>query len=494
MRSSFRPALVLMAGRSLGFLVTFFIPVVLSRMFTRPEFGTYKQAFLVYGTLYGIAQLGMAESLFYFLPSKPTQAGRLVANAIAMLGFSGAACVVVLVLGGPALSGYMNNPVLAHCMLPLGLYLVLTMASVVLEIVMIARKRHRTAAASYAASECFRAAFFLVPVLVFGHVAALLYGAVAFAVLRLAATLWYLRKVYADALRANGGLWREQLRYALPFALSVLVEMIHTNLHQYVVSFRFDAATFAVYSVGILQIPLVDFLATPASSVMMVAMSDNLRDGRTALVTEIWHDTTRKLALVFFPLVALLVVAAPDIIRLLFTEKYAASIPLFAIWSTTVLLAAFQTDGVLRVYAATRTLLTLNVFRLAAVGTLIVILIPPLGLQGAVLATVVAAFVARGAGLVLVGRLIKTGAAGLLPWRSLAGIFAAAIAASAPAFAVRGWALLPLLPRLALTGAVFAACYIGLLFRTGILRPEERLALTSWTGAVGPSMKAEQTS
>ena len=78
----FRPTLVLMSGRIMAFVVTFFIPVVLVRLFTPNEFGTYKQVFLVYGTLFGISQLGMSESLFYFLPKDPQKAGRYVLNAI----------------------------------------------------------------------------------------------------------------------------------------------------------------------------------------------------------------------------------------------------------------------------------------------------------------------------------------------------------------------------------------------------------------------------
>ena len=37
---------------------------------------------------------------------------------------------------------------------------------------------------------------------------------------------------------------------------SVGVEVIQLNYHQYVVAARFDAATFAIYAIGCLQIPL----------------------------------------------------------------------------------------------------------------------------------------------------------------------------------------------------------------------------------------------
>src|SRR5262245_48188622 len=46
-QSSLRPTLVLMCGQGLAFLGTFFIPVVLVRIFDPTVFGTYKQLFLV---------------------------------------------------------------------------------------------------------------------------------------------------------------------------------------------------------------------------------------------------------------------------------------------------------------------------------------------------------------------------------------------------------------------------------------------------------------
>ena len=80
----------------------------------------------------------------------------------------------------------------------------------------------------------------------------------------------------------------------------------------------------------------------------MVQMGEHLRDDRRHRLLEVWHDTTRKLSFVFFPLVALLIVSALPLITLLFTKAYAASVPIFMVWSLSVLSAAFQTDGVLR--------------------------------------------------------------------------------------------------------------------------------------------------
>ncbi len=87
-----RATRVLAAGRVPGLVVAFAIPLVLARVFDQTEFGTYKQLFLIYATLFGLAQLGMAESLYYFVPLSPAQAGRHVANALVSLVTIGLAC------------------------------------------------------------------------------------------------------------------------------------------------------------------------------------------------------------------------------------------------------------------------------------------------------------------------------------------------------------------------------------------------------------------
>src|SRR5687767_8998257 len=92
------PAVWLVVGRSIGFAATFLVPIVLVRMFDQATFGTYKQLFLIYGTLFGLAQLGVAESLYFFVPRRPAYAGRHAANAVITLVIAGLGCAVALTL------------------------------------------------------------------------------------------------------------------------------------------------------------------------------------------------------------------------------------------------------------------------------------------------------------------------------------------------------------------------------------------------------------
>jgi O-antigen/teichoic acid export membrane protein len=255
------------------------------------------------------------------------------------------------------------------------------------------------------------------------------------------------------------------------------VDTLQVNYHQYAVSHHFDAATFAVYSVGCFQIPLMELVASPMANVMMVRMMEGIREGRGEDALAVWAGTTRALALLFFPAVALLVVAAPDLIVFLFTESYRGSVPVFVIWSLSVALSAMPTDGALRVYAATRFLLVLGLLRLVLIAASIGAFLRMFGLRGAVLVTVTVAVIAKAASLVRLGSLMHVRLARLLPWRDLMGIAVLAAAAALPALAVRSAVVAPHVFRLALTGLVYGVGYLATLFHSSLLAESEKRAL-----------------
>jgi O-antigen/teichoic acid export membrane protein len=467
--------MVLVGGRAIGFAAAFAIPVVLARVFTTSEFGTYKQLFLLFSTLFGIAQLGMAESLYYFLPrsvsgegeqsSRDTaDAGRHVANAVATIALAGAACLALLWANRGRLGAWLGNAQLSDYVVLLGLLLALMLVTTVFEIVMISRHQHVKAAVTYAVSDLARTLLFVVPAVGFRSLHGVLVGAVAFGILRLAAMLAYLRREFGRELRIDVKVWRRQLAYALPFALAVGIEVVQLNFHQYVVAARFDTATFAIYAVGCLQIPLVDLVMTSTVSVMMVQMAEHARTGDRRAALALWHDTVYKLAALLFPLAVFLFVAARPVIVALFTARYLASVPIFMVWTLTVLPAAFAVDGVLRVYAQTRFLLVMNLVRFALVVVLVLPLLSGFGLAGAVLVTLLATSVAKAIGAARITRLLGVGLADAVPWGRLLAVTARALAAAVPAAWIihsAGYRPIVLVP---VAGAAFFAAYAALTY------------------------------
>lgn len=477
---SFAPALQLMGGRLVGFAATFFVPIVLVRVFEPELFGTYKQLFLVYTTLFSLAQVGMAESLFYFLPRGPEKAGRYLANSLVLLGLSGAVALAALWLADGRIAAWLSNPEVAPHLPWIGAYLLLMLASAGLEIALLCRRRYLAATASYALSDVLRSVFLVLPVLVFGDLRWLLAGAVAFAVGRLAIYLALLWRGFGASLRPDRPLLAKQLGYSLPFQAAVMVEIAQLNLHQYAVSYWFDAATFAVYAVGCLQIPLVEFAASSAGNVLMVGMGGAHREGDRETAREIWAGTTRKLALLLVPATALLLVAGPDLIPFLFTDAYRASVPIFMVWTLAVVLGVVQTDAALRTYAEVRFILFMNLVRLAVIAGSIAWAVRTFGLVGAVGVTVAGMVIAKGLALGRLRRRLGTGWAGILPWRELARITAVAAAAALPAAILWPGLERGTFATLAVLGSAYGLTLLLLVWRFGVLDQDELEALGGW--------------
>jgi O-antigen/teichoic acid export membrane protein len=458
-----RASYLLATGRAPGLVIAFAIPLVLARVFDQSEFGTYKQLFLIYATLFGLAQIGMAESLYYFVPRDHSAAGRFVANSLLALAAIGLSVVAFLTIARERIADWLSNAALAAHLPSIGWFLALMLTSAVLEIALLSRKRNGTAASVYALSDIGRAACLTIPALLAWGLRGVMAGAIAFAAIRLIATLAAMVAEFRGALRPDVAVLRRQLAYALPFAIAVGIEVLHLNWHQYAVAARFDAAAFAIYAVGCLQVPVVDLIVTSTCNVMMVEMAA-VQGRDPGAARWLWHDTISRLAFMIFPLAAFLVLMARDIIVILFTPAYEASVPIFMLWSLTMLASVFVVDGVLRVFAQTRFLLAQNVLHLAIVAGLAGFFLNLFGLQGAVLATLLATLTVKSIGMARIAHLMHLRWQDALPWRALMTAASCAVIATIPAFAISRNTLLPPLTALPIAGALYASSYGALCY------------------------------
>jgi O-antigen/teichoic acid export membrane protein len=221
----------------------------------------------------------------------------------------------------------------------------------------------------------------------------------------------------------------------------------------------------------------VDLVASPASNVMMVRMGEEIRDNRNHSLLPIWHDVTRKLAFVFFPVVGLLLVSAHALIPFLFTAQFSASVPIFMVWSLSLLFSAFQTDGVMRVFAQTRFIFVMNLVRLVLVVSVMNLFLTHFHLVGAVLVTLIGLLTAKSMALLKIKSLLGTTVSQLLPWKNLAGILFAAMLSMLPAALLTTELRQPGLLNIVVVGMLYMFAYFSLVVIFRLLTPVERRAI-----------------
>ena len=124
----------LMLGRGGATVLGFALPLILTRLLPQAEFGTYKQVWLVVTTAYFMLQLGLAQSLYYFLPRKDGRERAWLTQASVSLFTLGGICAAGIYALRFVVAGQFANPKLATYGLPMALMTWLMIAASPLEI------------------------------------------------------------------------------------------------------------------------------------------------------------------------------------------------------------------------------------------------------------------------------------------------------------------------------------------------------------------------
>lgn len=67
---------------TLGWLVA---SIVLARLFTKEDYGTYKQSILVFRFVAPLLMLGLPQAIYYFMPNEPDKQRNILANNMTAL-------------------------------------------------------------------------------------------------------------------------------------------------------------------------------------------------------------------------------------------------------------------------------------------------------------------------------------------------------------------------------------------------------------------------
>lgn len=476
---------ILFLGRVAAFGFAFVTPIVLVRVFAPEEFGLYKQLFLIQGTFAAMLTLGLPASLFYFVPRHPDERHLYLSQTLFVLLAVGLACGLALVAFRSQVASGINNPA-AETYLPYVALLVLTsLATSTLETTMVATNDVKLAAGIIPLSELAKSGLIVGGALLWGDLRLVVAAACAWGLMRLGFLTGYLRAAHGLRwLRPGEYRLGPQLRYSCPLGGARILRTLSETLPHYVVSYVFTPTLFAVYAIGAHQLPFVTMAAESVSDVTLVRLTRLWQERNLRAALALIHRSVTKLALLLFPLSVLLFVVSPSLIVLLYTERFAASIPIFQIFLLAIPLTAVGLDQAPRAFDDTPFLLRVQVARLLLGAGLVVGLVQWVGLAGAALAPVAALALTKGWTVLWVKRRLGVTLGQVLPWRDLAKIAAASALAGSGALAIRAAGGLDPLPQVGLEAGLFLAGYAGLAWAWGLVSRDDVRKVMAMTDLV----------
>lgn len=418
----------LIVANLVKYAVGFVMPMVLVRLLSQSDYGTYQQMILLGNAAIGVLTLGLPTSVYYFYHFVSQEKSRvLILQTASLLAFSGVLATAVVFLKADYFAGSLNNPSMAKLLSIYAFSLAFTIGSEHCLHFMIAQNRYTLAVFIEVAETIIRVLLLLAPLYLGYGFDGLVVGIVVYAVFRFVTRNGYL-------LIKNGmpkGWYRqtfvsEQMAYSVPVALVTLSGMISSSLNRGMLANFVTPAHYAIYAVGALEIPLDVIFQASVANVLRASLPPLVRDGNLDEVTRVMREAVRKLSIIVLPSFVFLLGHSYQFITLLFTSHYEQSVYVFQIYLWLVPLHMMVSSLVPQVFGKPR----INFYIVVIMSGLLLLLgytlLKTIGFYGPALAVVIVQYIQAVVYLVIVLRLTKSKLTKVLPLQHMVKVLAAA--------------------------------------------------------------------
>lgn len=340
----------------LAFALSFIAPLVIVRVFSQTEFGTYKQLFQILMTALGALYLQIPTSSYYFMPREPGRRLQVAMNIILFYVAAGSVVAAVFLVFPNWTTHVFHNPALAEYVPLLGLALMLWLIATNVEVFPLVVGDFRVASGFIILSQISKSLILIGAAVIFGSLRAMLWASIIQGAIQCAFMLGYIhRRIGSLAIRPDRlfdwTLLKKQLTNSLPYGAGGTIQTFVGDLHNYFASYYFSAAAFAVYANGCFQMPLLSLLQHSFSDAFMPEIGRMEAAGDYKGIIHSWLNAMRKLSFMVLPACALMFVMRYELIITLFTRAYADSVPIFSIYMINMLTNMVLISSVMRTIA-----------------------------------------------------------------------------------------------------------------------------------------------
>jgi len=414
--------LILSSGQALTALVGILSTAILTRLLTKADFGSYRQAMLAYTFAVPFIILGLDRTLYAFLPGETTRPRGVLVENIILLTVAGGLLSLFIILGGDRLlANRFNNPALASLLSLMFLYPLLMLPASATSACLMSRNRTKQLTVFNILSRICLFLLVIIPCYFLPKSSMAILGHVAAAVLTTIAAVYLMfRACPGETWKPTLNGMKKQINFAIPLGLSAIIGSTGVMIDQMLVSLRCSPEIFAVYTVGAMEIPLIGIVTGSITSVMIVDYVGFYRAGNLQAIVDLIHKAMIKSAILILPVMTFLFCIAPEFIRLLFGKSYEWSAVPFRIYLLQLPIRTITFGAILQATMNSKYILISSILYLTANAIFGWSLISIFGAAGAALGTLLAEYFVLVPFLTIVlTKLLKTKTIKLFPWRDL---------------------------------------------------------------------------
>lgn len=378
--------LIKLVTMTLGLVVT----RLLSQYFSYQDYGTYSQIILVVNTVTSITIMGMVDGTNFFncREQNPQKREAYLSTIFTLQCIVSAIGGLIVMLLSGVICNHFHNEDMAGLLIFAAILPMLQNLISMIQVLVVSVGKARMLAARNLIISLVRLAVVIVVISFVRNVALILLMTVIMDVAQLA--------VFALMLRRNGcpmgikavdfKLFNEIFHYCAPMAVYLVVSTLNRDLDKYLVGMMTDTETLAVYSNASKPLPF-DIVMTSFTTVLVPEITRQVVAGKKEQVVGLYKSFLEFTYIATGILCFAALAAAPQLMQLLYSEKYLGGLTVFILYILVDLLRFTNITLLLAVAGKTKHLMFLSFGTLGANAVLNVVLYRLMGLPGPALAT-----------------------------------------------------------------------------------------------------------
>ena len=460
-RSLGSDALQLTMSKMVVLVISMASGMLLSRFRSFEEYGTYSQITMVVTMATTIVMMGLPNSLNYFLAKADSDGERrhFLSVYYSMSTVLSLLVGVILVCITPLLTAYFKNPLIKNFIYFLALFpWTKIICSSVENVLVVYRKTGFIAVYRIANSIILLGIIVLVQLMNWSFSVYMLLYLLVEAIFALWVYLIAYRNAGSIGVCFDFRLIKTILTFSIPLGLASMVGTLNVELDKFVIGGMMDTERLAIYTNASKEMP-VTIIATSITAVLMPQMVRLMKDGKKTDAVKLWGNATALSFTIICFIAFALFVFAPEVMTVLYSEKYASGASVFRVYSLVLLLRCTYFGMILNTTGHTKFIFYSSLGSLALNLVLNYLFYYLFGFIGPAVASLISQLLIDFLQLLWSSRLLKIRFYGIFPWRRLAAVLLINIVAAAVFMLLK-----LLLPLEGYVGAVWEAVILGVVW------------------------------
>ena len=413
-------------GRILALFFSMLIPLVLTRILNKDEYGFYSQFNTVIYFLSSVFSFGMFHNLFYFYPiAKEIEKKPIIIQTFLFLLLASLFSALVIFI--PQLNSiFIGNDLLQSFKWTIFLLTIILVVTDIMTPLYIVKRDLNVSKWFPTVQIAVKVIFIFSLFAIVPSINSLVLAIVLSSILVLIIILVYINNTLRRLPKGplfNTKMAKKQLIYNLPMLWASGFNSLSQKFDKIITISFLSASSYATYSIAFFGVPGIQQIYDSISQVAIVDMTKkfDLGDKKSALV--IYKNMVVKTLSFSVPIIMIVAFFAQKIITILFTEKYRDATPLFQMYLISFVFVMLGAGIILRASDNTKYIKNALIYSSIITVPITYFLVKYYGIYGGMTGALISIILPK---LYMIRKeveIMDTGILNFLPWKKIALIF-----------------------------------------------------------------------